>query len=61
MNYDEVSVEVDPLDYIMGRLWGSGKFHEVEGTQPLMHVISYDDLKQELSNILCFDNLEGVD
>ena len=47
-------IKIDPLDYIMSRLWDSGKFKNNLW-------ITYDDLKEELGKILCFDNMEGVE
>ena len=50
---DELEVNINPLDYIMSRIWESG----IVGDG---NYIYFDDLKKVLGEILCFDNMEGV-
>ena len=61
----ELVIKVNPLDYIMSRLWDSGKFKNKQWIKDGRFFeapsITYDDLREELNNILCFDNMEGVD
>ena len=54
---DELEVKVDPLDYIMSRIWDSGRIYHNCFNQDYIY---FDDLKEVLSTILCFDNMEGV-
>ena len=54
---DELEVKIDPLDYIMSRIWDSGRIHHNSFNQ---NYIYFDDLREVLSTILCFDNMEGV-
>ena len=54
---DELEVKINPLDYIMSRIWDSGKMHDRALSNPFIY---FDDLKEVLSTILCFDNMEGV-
>ena len=62
-NIDIEEIKVDPLDYIMGRLWDSGKFYNRASANgpEIVPMIAFDDLRMELSKILCFDSLEGTD
>jgi hypothetical protein len=52
---DELEVKIDPLDYIMSRIWDSGKLQNKPFEAPFIY---FDDLKEVLSQILCFDNME---
>ena len=54
---EELEVKVDPLDYIMSRIWDSGKMHNRALDKPFIY---FDDLKEVLGDILCFDNMEEV-
>ena len=54
---EELEVKVDPLDYIMSRIWDSGKIHNKYGASQTPFIY-FDDLKEVLSTILCFDNME---
>ena len=55
-------IKIDPLDYIMSRIWDSGKFKNMRwlenGEYLESPAITFDDLEEELGKILCFDNLE---
>ena len=53
----EIDVNIDPRDYIMSRVWDSGKLHERALSNPFIY---FDDLKEVLSTILSFDNMEGM-
>ena len=55
-------IKADPIDYIMSRIWDSGKFKNMRwlenGEYLESPAITFDDLEEELGKILCFDNLE---
>ena len=50
-------INIDPLDYIMSRIWDSGKMHDRALSNPFIY---FDDLKEVLGQILCFDNMEEI-
>lgn len=54
---DELEVHVDPLDYIMSRIWEDGNIQDKPFKAPFIYL---DDLKEVLGQILCFDNMEGM-
>lgn len=53
----ELEIKLNPLDYIMSRIWDSGKIQEKPFMGPFIY---FDDLREVLDTILCFDNLEDV-
>lgn len=50
-------INIDPLDYIMSRIWDSGYVMDKPCKAPFIY---FDDLKEVLGQILCFDNMEGI-
>ena len=53
-----IVIKINPLDYIMSRIWDSGKIQHKYGASQTPFIY-FDDLKDVLNDILCFDNLEG--